>query len=646
MRRLALSAVLALACAVTPAFAQLTHQAVVTTGLENPLSFAQDPSQPNVQLVIEKAGRVRVIQSGLLRDEPFLDLSSKVLTTGENGVLGLAFAPNYASSRRVFVYYINSAGHTVVGRFLRRADDPLRADPDSEFDLVWSDGNAFIPQQAEDAHKGGHLAFGPDGMLYIGLGDGGGGNDPEHRSQDPSLLHGKMLRINVNVGDDDPEGFDIPADNPFVNQNVRPEIWAFGLRNPWRWSFDNPAHGGTGAMIIGDVGQGGWEEINYEPAGQGGRNYGWRNREGAHDYITELPPFSEPLIDPALEYSHEVDGTHVGASITGGFVYRGSALGPGYVGRYFFADFVRARVWSVRFAIDAGGAPYAYDLQDHTFELGPASDAIVSFGEDANGELYTVSLLGGVYRLAMASSGPSSDPGCSTPDPFASLGGGTCVNGGWLPPGVTPPAPSTPPPANPAPSNPPPPNPTPTPPAPPPAPTPTQPAPSTPPPANTGCTTPDPFVSMGGGTCYNGGWLPPGLAPPAPPQPSTPPPSTPPPGPPPASTCSTPDPFASLGGGTCYNGGWLPPGIAPPVSAPGPSAPPPASPPSNGGCSTPDPFVGIPGLIGLCVNGGWIPIAGGGIADAGDSAPEGIATLAAGLPGQAFAPARPEESAT
>ena len=303
MRRLASLVLLATACTVTPAFAQLTHQTIVT-GLENPLSFAQDPFQPNVQLVIEKAGRIRVIHSGVLRDEPFLDLTSKVLTTGENGVLGLAFAPDYASSRRVFVYYINTSGHTVVARFLRRVDDTLRADPDSEFDLVWSDGNPVIPQQAEDAHKGGHLAFGPDGMLYIGLGDGGGGYDPEHHSQDPSLLVGKMLRINVNVGDDDPEGFDIPADNPFVGQNVRPEIWAFGLRNPWRWSFDDPAHGGTGALIIADVGQGLWEEINYEPAGQGGRNYGWRNREGAHDFITDLPPFSEPLIDPVLEYSH------------------------------------------------------------------------------------------------------------------------------------------------------------------------------------------------------------------------------------------------------------------------------------------------------------------------------------------------------
>ena len=194
---------------------------------------------------------------------------------------------------------------------------------------MWSDGQPFIFQPGP-LHKGGHLAFGPDGMLYIGLGDGSTHNDPEHNAQNPTLLLGKILRINVNVLDSDAQGFDVPADNPFVNQeDVRPEIWSFGHRNPWRWTFDDPAHGGTGALIMADVGQDGWEEINYEPAGQGGRNYGWRNREGSHDYIAELPAFSEPLVDPVLEYSHYINETDVRASVTGGVVYRGSALGPG-----------------------------------------------------------------------------------------------------------------------------------------------------------------------------------------------------------------------------------------------------------------------------------------------------------------------------
>ena len=342
-------------------------------GLDLPLSVTQDPSQPNVQIVVEKAGRLRVLQSGALLAEPFLDLMDKVSTDGEKGLLGLAFAPNYAASGRFFVNYIDLNGNTVVSRFSRSAGDPLRADPASEFPLVWSDGQPFIFQPGA-LHKGGHLAFGPDGCSTSVWATAPTHNDPDHNAQNPGLLLGKMLRINVNVPDADAEGFDVPADNPFVNQpGVRPEIWSFGHRNPWRWTFDDPAHGGTGALIMADVGQDGWEEINYEPAGQSGRNYGWRNREGSHDYITELPAFSEPLVDPVLEYSHDINETDVRASVTGGVVYRGSTLGPEYVGRYFFADFMQSRVWSVRFGVDVGGMAYSYDLQEHTDELGDAA---------------------------------------------------------------------------------------------------------------------------------------------------------------------------------------------------------------------------------------------------------------------------------
>ena len=355
----------ALSAAVPASARQLASEPVVG-GLDLPLSVTQVPNQPNVRIVVEKAGRLRVVQSGALLAEPFLDLMDKVSTDGEKGLLGLAFAPDYAATGRFFVNYIDLNGNTVVSRFSRSAGNPLRADPASEFPLVWSDGQPFIFQPGA-LHKGGHIAFGPDGMLYIGLGDGATHNDPDHNAQNPALLLGKMLRINVNVPDDDAEGFDVPADNPFVNQQgVRPEIWSFGHRNPWRWTFDDPAHGGTGALIMADVGQDGWEEINYEPAGQSGRNYGWRNREGGRDYITELPAFSEPLVDPALEYTHDVDGTVVRASVTGGVVYRGSALGPRYIGRYFFADFMQSRIWSVRFGVDVGGMAYSYDLQEHT----------------------------------------------------------------------------------------------------------------------------------------------------------------------------------------------------------------------------------------------------------------------------------------
>jgi hypothetical protein len=418
--------------------------------------------------------------------------------------------------------------------------------------------------------------FGPDGMLYVGLGDGGSGNDPDHRAQNPLSLLGKMLRINVMVPDSDVEGYDIPPTNPFANRaDVFHEIWDFGMRNPWRWSFDDPGRGGTGALIIGDVGQGGFEEVDYEPAGQGGRNYGWRNREGAHDNIVDRPLFFGPPTDPIYDY-----GRDVGTTVIGGVVYRGTSLGGTYRGRYFFADVGSARLWTMGLSINpATGNATVAGLTDHTATLSGANNSVVSFGVDANGELYFVNLSGSIYRFILGAAGPPPAGGCATPDPFVSLGGGTCMNGGWLPPFVAPPTP---------------------------------PAPTPPPPPGGGstCATPDPFASLGGGTCFNGGWLPPGITPPG----GAPAPPTPPAGPPAPPTptpgailCNTPDPFTSLGGGTCYNGGWLPPGISPPAGAP---VSPPAPAPAPGGCVTPDPFVSIGG--GRCVNGGWIPRGAGG----------------------------------
>ena len=250
-------------------------------------------------------------------------------------------------------------------------------------------------------HNGGHLAFGPDGYLYIGLGDGGNGNDPQHRAQDPASLLGKFLRIDVNVSESDPAGYRVPADNPFVNGvpvAARPEIWSFGLRNPWRFSFDDPALGGTGAMVIGDVGQNSWEEIDYEPRARGGRNYGWRNREGAHPNVQSLPTAYQPLIDPIHEY-----GRSLGGSVTGGYVYRGRALGARFRGRYFLADYVSGRVWSLALAINGStGEATASDVQDHTTDLGGPGvlGNISSFATDANGELYVVShSLGAIVQM-------------------------------------------------------------------------------------------------------------------------------------------------------------------------------------------------------------------------------------------------------
>jgi glucose/arabinose dehydrogenase len=367
------------------------------SGFSQPLAIVQDPTNLSVQVVLEQGGRARVVRAGVVLPTDFLDLRAAVSCCGERGLLGLAFAPDYASSGRFYVNFTNPSGHTVVARFKRSAD-PLVADPGSRVDLRWN-GIPFIAQPYPN-HNGGHLAFGPDGYLYIGLGDGGSGFDPEHRAQTPGELLGKMLRIDVNVSDADPVGYRVPTDNPFLTSppaGTRPEIWSFGLRNPWRYSFDDPSRGGTGALVIGDVGQGAWEEIDYEPRGRGGRNYGWRNREGAHDAVTSRPPAFTPLVDPIFEYDRAS-----GMSITGGFVYRGQALGPAFVGRYFFADYVQARIWSIALSIDGNGEAHVSGLINHTIELGGsgAIGNVSSFGVDADGELFIVSHSSGrILRL-------------------------------------------------------------------------------------------------------------------------------------------------------------------------------------------------------------------------------------------------------
>jgi glucose/arabinose dehydrogenase len=340
-----------------------------------------------VQFVVQQSGRIRVVQNGNVLATDFLDLTSSISSGGERGLLGLAFAPDYATSGRFFVGFTNPAGNSVVARF-RRSSNPLIADAASRFDLLLGGTQRFITQPFSN-HNGGHLAFGPDGYLYIGMGDGGSGNDPDHRAQDPNELLGKMLRVDVSVPDSNNAGYSIPSSNPFIGGTpvaARPEIWAFGLRNPWRYTFDDPAFGGTGALMIADVGQSAFEEINFEPRGTGGRNYGWRNREGRHDNVTSRPPAYLPLTDPIFEY-----GRTEGQSITGGYVYRGRLLPASYRGRYFFADYIAGRVWS--FALNQSGAGSASDLREHTSELGGSAvlGNVSSFGLDADGELYVIS---------------------------------------------------------------------------------------------------------------------------------------------------------------------------------------------------------------------------------------------------------------
>jgi glucose/arabinose dehydrogenase len=360
------------------------------------VAFVQDPSDRSAQFVVEQGGRIRTVRDGAVLPTDFLNLTGSVLSGGERGLLGMAFAPG----GRFFVNFTNGSGDTVIARF-RRSGDPLIADPASRFDLRLGDQQQPFIRQPYANHNGGHLAFGPDGYLYVGLGDGGSGNDPEHRAQTPGTLLGKMLRIDVDVPDSHPAGYVVPEGNPFAGRaGYRPEIWSVGLRNPWRYSFDS----GTGAMLIADVGQNSWEEIDYEPAARGGRNYGWRNREGAHDNVTTLPPAFTPLIDPI----HELDRT-LARSIPGGYVYRGRSLGPAYQGRYFFGDFITSRVWSLGLAIDPGtGEGHALARTEHTQELGgtAAVGMVSSFGLDTDNEIYIVSYSRGAV-LRLVGPGPS-----------------------------------------------------------------------------------------------------------------------------------------------------------------------------------------------------------------------------------------------
>lgn len=401
--RITLLALLLLAGAAADAAAQLrtrTH----ASGFTQPIAFVQDPIDPAVQFVVEQRGRIRVVRNGEVEAADFLDLTPSVRSGGEQGLLGLAFPPDAGLTGRFFVNFTRTDGHTVIARF-RRSPNPLVADPATRFDLRWNGAaGAAIIEQPFSNHNGGHLAFGPDGYLYVGLGDGGSGNDPDHRAQDPATLLGKMLRVDVSVPDSHPIGYVVPGDNPFVSSGARSEIWSFGWRNPWRYSFDDTARGGTGALIAGDVGQNQWEEVNYEPRGRGGRNYGWRNREGAHNNVTSRPPAFLPLVDPIHEYDHSA-----GSSITGGYIYRGSALGADFRGRYFFADFIRSRVWSIALTLDPDGQARGSDLREHTADLGGAAQLanVASFGVDAAGELYIVSYGRGVILRVI---GPPSTP--------------------------------------------------------------------------------------------------------------------------------------------------------------------------------------------------------------------------------------------
>jgi len=352
-----------------PTLADVRIRLVQVATLEQPLAMAVRRGDPALY-VAEKTGKVVAVRDGIVDPAPVLDLTGQVSLGGEQGLLGLAFSP---SGRFLYVNYTDTNGDTHVTEY---AIGDERADPATRRDVL------FVEQPYAN-HNGGNLAFGPDGYLYIGLGDGGSGGDPHGNGQSLSALLGKMLRIDPRPSGESAYG--IPPDNPFVDRSgARPEIWAYGLRNPWRYSFDRE----TGDLWIGDVGQSAWEEVDFQPSGSsGGENYGWNRMEGAHAYDGADPPAD--VIRPVFEYSHDGGG----CTVVGGYVYRGESI-PDLVGAYVFADLCLGRLEAIR--VEDGR------VTGHRV-LGPVVPNVSSFGEDAQGELYAISLGGAVYRLALRS---------------------------------------------------------------------------------------------------------------------------------------------------------------------------------------------------------------------------------------------------
>jgi glucose/arabinose dehydrogenase len=335
--------------------------------IDEPVAMAYRSGEPSLY-VAEKTGRIwRLPEQG--QPTVVLDISGEVSLASEQGLLGLAFSPG--GGEYLYINYTDLRGDTRIHEFAMLVGRP---DPGSRREVL-------VVDQPFSNHNGGDLTFGPDGYLYIGLGDGGSGGDPDGNGQSLDTLLGKMLRIDPSPSDGEPYG--IPSDNPFVGRvDARPEIWAYGLRNPWRYSFDRE----TGDLWIGDVGQNAWEEIDLEPASSdGGENYGWNAREGTHPFSGDRP---DGAIDPVYEYAN---GTGA-CAVTGGYVYRGSAI-PALQGAYLFADFCGGVVRALR----PDGDGFVHE------SLGLETPNISSFGEDQDGELYVLSFGVGVLKIVAPS---------------------------------------------------------------------------------------------------------------------------------------------------------------------------------------------------------------------------------------------------
>ncbi|QDU67837.1 PQQ-dependent sugar dehydrogenase [Engelhardtia mirabilis] len=405
----------------TPADAQTPLTTVrIASGLSNPLYATASPIPGDQRLFVVEQSQadIEIVVGTVKNAVPFLNLDNSVpvVAGGEQGLLGFAFHPDYASNGHIFVYYTTTGGASQLDRFTVSATDPDRINPNTRVSLL-----NF--SQPFTNHNGGMIAFGPDGYLYVGTGDGGSGNDPSCNAQNPGAWLGKMLRLDIDTIDAT-GGYGIPADNPFVGDSAyRPEIYHLGLRNPWRYSFDRA----TGDMYIGDVGQNAQEEVSFGPAGVGGINFGWRIQEGnlcngIGSCPVQVPGCgSSSFSFPIHTYNHA--GAFGGpCSISGGYVYRGCAI-PDLQGTYFFADYCSNEIWSLEF-----DGTTVTNFTDRTAELDPAGalaiTSIVSFGEGPNGELLIVDQGGEVFQVV-----PNGVPAVDCP-PLVSTWGGISVGSG------------------------------------------------------------------------------------------------------------------------------------------------------------------------------------------------------------------------
>lgn len=376
MRRVLLLLVYLLLC--FPVFASLAAAAGIVlaepvASVEKPTHITHAGDRSNRLFIAEQQGRIIIVKQGIRLKTPFLDIRSRVGCCGERGLLSIAFPPGYGKKQYFYAHYTDRSGDTVVSRF-RTSPDPDTADPSSEEIVLQA-------KQPFSNHNGGQLAFGPDGYLYIGLGDGGAANDPFDNGQKMTTFLGKVLRIDVENGK---RPYAVPPSNPFVGKkNALPEIWSLGLRNPWRFSFDRL----TGELFIADVGQNKYEEVNVQPAeSAGGENYGWNIMEGTHCFGSRTCDRTG-LVLPAVEYGHDQ-----GCSVTGGMVYRGIAI-PSLVGTYLYGDFCSGRIWGMR---RSGSSRISTLLMDS--EL-----SISTFGDDEQGELYVADHSSdGIYRITAA----------------------------------------------------------------------------------------------------------------------------------------------------------------------------------------------------------------------------------------------------